>query len=236
MHCEAISLIFAKSPLSAKELIVRSWTTEKSDESFAKSFQLDNKPSDKSFIQIKNKRGLNTDPCGTPEVIPFHKKFWSFNNTLCFRCFKKSLKTFSRFQDIPLRLNFRINLLRWYLGWYHQLLFIVPYSTFTKWRIIDGWIKLREHQVMMTVWVKKALKTRPMTRFGWEVNIKFIKDEDESKKWVGWIIHWCSPWLHVKISVLVYSYHVLSLSHQVWISALKSPRAIIKKGYFLLNS
>ena len=193
MHCEAISLIFSKSPLSAKELIVTSWTTEKSDRSFAKSFQLYNKPSDKSFIQIKNKRGPNTDPCGTPEVIPFHKEIWSFNSTLCFRYFKKSLKTFSRFPDIPLRLNFRINPLWWYLGWYHQLLFKLPYYTFIKWGIINGESNLENTKCWWQFEWRNRWKPDSMTRFGWEVNIKFIKDEDESRKRVGSLINWCSP-------------------------------------------
>ena len=54
-------------------------------------------------------RGLKTDSCGTPEVIPFQEEFWPFNTTLCFQYFKKSFKRYNRFPDIPLRLNFRIS-------------------------------------------------------------------------------------------------------------------------------
>ena len=47
--------------------------------------------------------------------------------------------------------------------------------------------------------------TNSMTKFGGEVNIKSIQDEDESSKWVAALINSCSPWLHVKTSTLDHS-------------------------------
>ena len=34
-------------------------------------------------MKIKNKRGPNTDPCGTPEFIFLQSEVWLFNTTLC---------------------------------------------------------------------------------------------------------------------------------------------------------
>ena len=76
--------------------------------SSAKSLQFNDKPSGKSLIQIKNKRGPKINPCGTPEGIPFQKEFCTFNTTFCFWYFKKSFKRYKSFPDIPLRFNFRI--------------------------------------------------------------------------------------------------------------------------------
>ena len=42
---------------------------EKSKTSSAKILHIDIIPSANSFIYIKDKRGPNTDPCGTPEFI-----------------------------------------------------------------------------------------------------------------------------------------------------------------------
>ena len=42
---------------------------EKSEVSSAKILHIDIIPSGESFIYIKNKRGPNTDPCGTLEFI-----------------------------------------------------------------------------------------------------------------------------------------------------------------------
>ena len=71
-----------------------------------------------------------------------------------------------------------------------------------------------------------------MTGFRWEVNIKSIQDKDESSKWIGLLINWCSPCLHVKISSLDPSYDVLSFWNHVWLLALKSTRATVTKGFF----
>ena len=71
-----------------------------------------------------------------------------------------------------------------------------------------------------------------ITRFDWEVNIRSIQDEDESSKWVGSLINWYSPWLHVKVSSLDPSYDVLPFLNHVWLLALKSPTATSKKGFF----
>ena len=74
-----------------------------------------------------------------------------------------------------------------------------------------------------------------MTRFGWVVNIKLIQVYDESNKWAGSLINWCSPWLHVKTSSLDPSFDVLSLLQQVWVLVWKSPRTTVNKGIFFTN-
>ena len=79
---------------------------------------------------------------------------------------------------------------------------------------------------------REGWKPDYMTRFVWEVNIESIEDEDESSKWAGLLIHWCSPWLHAKISSLVPLYDFLSFLNQVWLLALKLPGATVKKGFY----
>ena len=50
--------------------------------------------SDKSLIWIRNKRGPRIDPCGTPLRASLQDECLPFRTTLCFRDFKKSVKTF----------------------------------------------------------------------------------------------------------------------------------------------
>ena len=83
---------------------------------------------------------------------------------------------------------------------------------------------------------REGWKPDSMARFGWKVNIKSIQDEDESSKLVGSLINWCSSRLHVKTSRLGPSNDAMSFLNQVWLLALKSPRATVKKGFFLLIS
>ena len=43
-------------------------------------------------MRMKNKRGPNTDPYGTPEFIFLHSDIWPFNTTLCLWLSRKYLK------------------------------------------------------------------------------------------------------------------------------------------------
>ena len=62
--------------------------TEKSETSSEKSLTFVVRPSERSFIHIKNNNGLRIDPCGTLDSILYHEDSWPFN-TLCFLSFKK---------------------------------------------------------------------------------------------------------------------------------------------------
>ena len=71
-HWKAHSLIFSKSRFSFFVDSFTSSTFEKREVSSAKILHIDIIPSGRSFMWIKNKRGPNTDPCGT--FIPSTQK------------------------------------------------------------------------------------------------------------------------------------------------------------------
>ena len=73
-HWKAHSLIFSKSRFSFFVDSFTSSTFEKREVSLAKISHIDVIPSGRSFMQIKNKRGPNTDTYGTPEFISLHSE------------------------------------------------------------------------------------------------------------------------------------------------------------------
>ena len=72
-----------KSVLNSVTDLFMSETFEKRDVSSAKILHIDIILSGISFIQIRNKRGPSTDPCGTQELIFLHPDVWPFKTTLC---------------------------------------------------------------------------------------------------------------------------------------------------------
>ena len=80
-----------------------SWCiTENKDVSSAKSFALDERPSLRSLMQIKNNKGPRMEPWGTPVLTFFHVENCPLKTTRCFLCFKKSRKRFSKFPDLSI--------------------------------------------------------------------------------------------------------------------------------------
>ena len=69
-----------------------------------------------------------------------------------------------------------------------------------------------------------------ITKFGWDVNIKSIQEEEFSSKWVGSLITCLRSYSVAKQSILVPSQSFLSLMHKLHDCALKSPMATTKKG------
>ena len=53
------------------------------------------------FLWIKSKNGPKIDLCGPPDSILDHEESWSFNTSLCFLSFKKSVRVLKRLPDIP---------------------------------------------------------------------------------------------------------------------------------------
>ena len=72
------------------------------------------------------------------------------------------------------------------------------------------------------------------TRLRWEVNIKSMQEEEFPKMWVGSLINCCRPNCEVMALILEPSYVVLSCLYQVEDLVLKSPRATVVNGFWLL--
>ena len=84
-HWYAQFLIISRSEFKVFWELFESMIFEKSEVSSAKILHIDIIPSGKSFIYIKDKRGPNTDPWGTPVFIFLQSEFWPFKTTLCFK-------------------------------------------------------------------------------------------------------------------------------------------------------
>ena len=69
-------------------------------------------------------------------------------------------------------------------------------------------------------------------RFGCEVNIRSIHEEEDSNIWVGSLIIWCKPNYHEIFSIALPSVVVMSFLHQLLDFALKSPRSTTRNGLF----
>ena len=74
-----------------------SCTAENKDVSSAKSFALDEIPSLRSLMEIRNNKG----PSMTPALTFVHIKNCPLRTTRCFLLFKKSRKRFSNFPVVP---------------------------------------------------------------------------------------------------------------------------------------
>ena len=72
-----------------------SCTTENKDVSSANNFAFDDKPSARSLLKIKKRRGPKIDPWGTPALTTVNDETCPFRMTLCFLPFKKSDNTLS---------------------------------------------------------------------------------------------------------------------------------------------
>ena len=72
----------------------------------AKSLVLDDEPSAKSLMYIKNNNGPRVEPWGVPALTLVHEEDYPFNTTFCFLCVKKNFKTFNKVPDITFSCNF----------------------------------------------------------------------------------------------------------------------------------
>ena len=66
--------IFAKSLFSSRAEVLLSWITEHNDVSSGNSLSIEDNPSDKSLIFIKNNNGPSMEPWGTPVLTSDESK------------------------------------------------------------------------------------------------------------------------------------------------------------------
>ena len=59
-------------------------------------------------MQIKNNKGRKMEPWGTPVLTFFHVENCPLRTTLCFLCFKKSSKRFSKFPDLSIWVSLKM--------------------------------------------------------------------------------------------------------------------------------
>ena len=107
-HWKAHRFILERSLLSSKVVITESWITKKREVSSAKSLVLEDKPSAKSLIHIKNNHGPRMQPWETPALTLVHEEDCPFNTTLYFLFVKKCFKTVNKLPDIPFSWNLNI--------------------------------------------------------------------------------------------------------------------------------
>ena len=84
-HLYTQFLIISKSDFRVFWEFLVSMIFEKREVPPAKILRIYITPSGKWLIYIKNKRGNNTEPWGTPEFIFHESEFWLFKATVCFR-------------------------------------------------------------------------------------------------------------------------------------------------------
>ena len=68
-----------------------------------------------------------------------------------------------------------------------------------------------------------------ITKFGCDINIKSIQEEESATRCVGSLISCCNPNWEAIASILEPSYDVLSPLNQRLVLILKSPRTTVKK-------
>ena len=88
-HCIAQSLILLRSLFKLFAKVFTSWTTEKSEVSFANRLTFVIKSSQRSLIWMKNNNGPSINHWGTPASILVHEENFPFKATLCSLEFKK---------------------------------------------------------------------------------------------------------------------------------------------------
>ena len=81
-------------------------------------------------------------------------------------------------------------------------------------------------------WCNDGCTPDSITKLGWEVQIRSIQEEDESKMCVGSLMIWLSPNYDVIYSILLPSKLVRLFAHQFVDFALKSPIVTKTKGLF----
>ena len=83
---------------------------EKKISVISKSLVLEDKPSTKLLIYIKNNSGPRMEPWGTPALTLVLEEDCPFNTTLCLLFVKKCFKAFNKLPDIPFSCNLNIRL------------------------------------------------------------------------------------------------------------------------------
>ena len=76
--------------------------------SFANNLAIDERPSARSFIYIKNKGGPSMEPWGTPAVTSAQKEDCPLRTTLCYPFLKKFDNRFKRLPDISFCFSLKI--------------------------------------------------------------------------------------------------------------------------------
>ena len=99
--------ILLRSLLSFEVVITESWIMEKTKLSSAKSLVLEDKPSAKSLIYIKNNKSPRMERWGSPPLALVHEKDYPFNTTLCFLFVKECFKAFNKLPSILFSCNIR---------------------------------------------------------------------------------------------------------------------------------
>ena len=79
-----------------------------------------------------------------------------------------------------------------------------------------------------------AMKSTPesVIKFGWDVNIRSIQDDEVFDMWVGFLIICCKPNCAVTFSISFPSWLVLSWEYQFFDLAFKFPINTIRNGLF----
>ena len=75
-----------------------------------------------------------------------------------------------------------------------------------------------------------------ITKFGFDVKIKSIQEEESATRCVGSLISCCNPNWEVIASILESSYDVSSPLNQRLDFILKSPRTMVKNGLFAVTA
>ena len=91
----AHSEFFKRSSFRLTVLMVISWTVENKEAPSAKSFGLDCKPFDSSFIYTKSNKSSKIYPCSTPGFTFIHDNNWPLKAILCWQFFTKFIKRHS---------------------------------------------------------------------------------------------------------------------------------------------
>ena len=81
-------------------------------------------------------------------------------------------------------------------------------------------------------WCNEGCTPDSITKLGWELKIRSIQEEDESKMCVGSLIIWVNPNYDVIYLTLLPSKLVWSFAHQFVNIELKSPIATKREGLF----
>ena len=79
---------FLRSLFNSSRKTYLLWTEENKDVSSTKILHVELRPSLKAFIYMKNKIGPRTEPCGSPDFIPFQEELWPCRTTLCWRSWR----------------------------------------------------------------------------------------------------------------------------------------------------
>ena len=110
----------------------------------------------------------------------------------------------------------------------------MPYFTFIRRWVKDFQIKFSIYYLMVTVWIKKSMNAGMYNSTLRDVIIKSIHKEQIHKMWDDFLLKFCRPNCEVVTSALETLYVVLPYSYQFQELTLKSPRTIVRNGFWLL--